>query len=618
VRLIGGVVHADPSRAAGPGLLAAMAAGVSGAPRPAILGGDGPGGLWSTVDAPAPGPGGSTWSVADLDLVNQDELEARVRQAMGPADLLGGLHALDGPGLVDQLRGAFALAIWDRRRRTLLLAVDRFGVKRLYYAESPDGIAFASRPAALLAAGGRGRQVDPAAAYLYLNFGFVPAPHSIFSGVRRLPPGHVLSWRDGRARSEPYWTPRYPERPLAVAVAARRTYLMVEDAVRASVAGADPKSTGVFLSGGTDSSTVCGLAGRITGERVSAFSIGFEEPRYDELGYAALAARHFGAAHYRHLLAPEEALAALPEIVRAYDEPLGNDSTVATYACARLARETGMARLLAGDGGDEIFGGNERYRDDAVFAVYGRVPGPLRRGLVEPLLRALPDGGTTVLGRAQRYVRRATLPTARRFYSYGFLAAREAGRLLSDELLRAVDPEAPWRVVEEHFAAAPATSDLNRLLYVDLKLTIGDNDLYKVTRTAELAGVEVRFPMLDHPLAEFTGTLPAWHKVRGLEKRYLFKRAFRDLLPGAVLRKPKHGFGVPVADWLRRDRDFRALLHDTLLAPGAAVARYFRPGALRALADAHAADATPYYGSVLWSFLMLELWHRQHACGSAA
>jgi asparagine synthase (glutamine-hydrolysing) len=222
------------------------------------------------------------------------------------------------------------------------------------------------------------------------------------------------------------------------------------------------------------------------------------------------------------------------------------------------------------------------------------------------------------VGKAQRYVRRASLPTARRLYSYAFFLAQDGRDLLAPELLAAADAEGPWRIVESHFGRARATSELNRILYMDIKLTLGDNDLVKVTRTAELAGLGVRFPLLDRPLVEFTATLPADFKVRGQEKRYLFKRAFRSLLPVEILAKRKHGFGIPTSDWLRRHRGFRELAHDALLSPWARGLGYFRPGALERLFALHESDPTPYYGDQLWTVLMLHLWHRRHLEGRAA
>jgi asparagine synthase (glutamine-hydrolysing) len=220
------------------------------------------------------------------------------------------------------------------------------------------------------------------------------------------------------------------------------------------------------------------------------------------------------------------------------------------------------------------------------------------------------------LGKAQRYVGRASQPNPDRFYDSEFFIARERLRLLHPDFLAAVTPDAPIRIARRHFDAVGARSELNRLLYVDLKIAIGDNDLFKVTRMADVAGIAVRFPMLDPRLVEFTGSLPAWHKVRGTEKRYLFKRAFATLLPAATLAKVKHGFGMPTSDWLKGHRGFRELGRDTLLSRRCLERGYFAPGAIQELFRLQESDHTPYYGAILWTLLMLELWHRAH--GDAA
>jgi Asparagine synthase (glutamine-hydrolyzing) len=224
----------------------------------------------------------------------------------------------------------------------------------------------------------------------------------------------------------------------------------------------------------------------------------------------------------------------------------------------------------------------------------------------------LPESTPGVLGRARRYVRRALIPNPQRFYSYEFYVAQNAARLLHPDLVGAITVEAPSATLVRHFHQVEASSELNRLLYLDLKLTLGDNDLLKVSRTAELAGIGVRFPLLALPLVEFTGSLPADFKVRGLEKRYLFKRAFRSLLPPQTLTKKKQGFGVPTGEWIKSHAGFRELAHDTLLSSRAAQRGYFRPGALEELFALHLADATPFYGDLLWTILMLELWQRRH------
>ena len=551
------------------------------------------------------------WAVGDLDVTNLDDLFAPASPLSAERRLFDSLLTRDGQ-ILDRLRGAFAIALWDGTARRLLLAVDPFGFRRLYYTVAGDTLGFGSRPGAALAIPGASRELDPDAAYAYLNFGTVPAPQTMYRAVRRLPAGHMLIWQDGRLTTKRYWDARYDERPIARRAAATALWQHTEDAVRGALRGLDPKHVGAFLSGGTDSSTIVGFMSRVMGERVNAFSIGFAEERYNELGYAELAARHFDATHYTKLVTADDALACVPDLIEAYDEPFGNNSAIPTYLCATLAREAGIQTLLAGDGGDEIFGGNERYRREQILARYHLLPGALRSRLIEPLLRALPAGGLSPLGKAQRYVQRASTPNPGRFYDSEFFIAQERRRLLHPDFLAAVTPDWPLRVAQRHFDAAPATSELNRLLYLDLKITLADNDLFKVTRTVEAAGLAVRFPMLDPRLVEFTATLPAWHKVRGPEKRYLFKRAFAALLPAEILAKKKHGFGLPVADWLRSHQGFRALAHDTLLSRRALDRGYFAPGAVESLFRLHDSTATPFYGDVLWMLVMLEAWHQRH------
>jgi asparagine synthase (glutamine-hydrolysing) len=552
------------------------------------------------------------WVAADADLTNRDDLVRLTGIDADDGTLIAALYARRGTGFLHALHGAFAVAVWDGLTETLVLGVDRFNIRRLYYAVDGNRLAFAPRPGLLRAIVEVAARPDPTAVYEYLNFGYVPGPRSIFAGIERLAPGHRLTVRRDGPSVEPYWQMTYPEGQLSRASTATTLYRLTERAVADAIGHTPPDKVGAFLSGGTDSSTVVGLLSRSLNGDVNAFSIGFREDEYDELRYARIAANHFQARHHTRIVTADDALEWLPRLVDAFDEPLGNNSAIGTAACAGLARDLGVDRLLAGDGGDEIFGGNERYRTDRVFGSYHLVPAPLRRGLIEPVLLGLPAQGGGLVGRAQRYIRRANLPNPERFYSYEFYFAREGQRLLAEDFRRSVDPAAPHGVLDTHYRKASATSELNRLLYLDLQLTIGDNDLLKVTRTAELAGVQVRFPLLDPKLVDFTGTWPARFKVRGFEKRSLFKRAFGTLLPPAILGKRKQGFGVPTGAWLRHHARFKELARDMLLAPRAGQRGYFRPGAVEELLERHATDPTPYFGDLLWRLLMLELWHRRH------
>jgi len=265
--------------------------------------------------------------------------------------------------------------------------------------------------------------------------------------------------------------------------------------------------------------------------------------------------------------------------------------------------------LLAGDGGDELFGGNERYRTDKIFHLYQSAPWLLRKGLVEPALALAPELGP--LGRAKRYVRRSNMPAVERFFSYSFLCAHPPHEVFEADFLADLAGYAILDTPARYYREAPARDHLDRLLYVDVKITLGDSDLPKVTRMAEMAGIQTRFPFLDRSVAEFSGSIPASLKVKGFDKRYLFKRAFRNLLPEEVLRKKKHGFGIPVAYWLKSDARLRDFSRDTLFSSRALGRGYFRRAFLEELIRLHEADDTTYYGDTLWSFLVLELWHRQ-------
>jgi asparagine synthase (glutamine-hydrolysing) len=296
-------------------------------------------------------------------------------------------------------------------------------------------------------------------------------------------------------------------------------------------------------------------------------------------------------------------------MARCFDEPFCNASAIATYFCARLAAQNGVTTLLAGDGGDELFGGNERYAIEQIFEAYRFIPAWLRSSVIEPLV-SLPIP-MPLTRKARGYVRRAKLPGIERMLSFQFLRTHDASDIFEADFLRTLGDYSVIDIPSHHYAQARAGHHLDRLLYVDLKITLADNDLPKVTCMSDLAGVRTRFPFLDRLVAEFSGRIPARLKVRGLQKRYLFKRAFRTLLPAEIIQKKKHGFGVPVALWMKTDRGIRELAHDTLLSRRALERPYFRRPFIEEWFRKHEASDSADYGEALWTLLMLELWHRQ-------
>jgi len=549
--------------------------------------------------------------VGSAHLVDRDALAPELRNVSG-LEIVAALYRTHGLDAFARLQGQFCLALCDRHARRVVLVTDRFATRVMYHAEQGDHLLFGSHlhwfPAE------QRQQLDHQALLEYLLYTVVPHPRTPYARIRKVPPGHLLIADAAGVRTVAYWDMSYPEDRNGGNVTewAHRLRNEIEGAVRRHVtAEASPDRIGAFLSGGTDSSTVAGMIGRITGLPARTFSIGYAESSYDELAYARVASSWFRFDQHEHVLTPAEALSALREIVTYYEEPLGNASALPTYGCARFAREHGVQVLFAGDGGDELFAGNERYRTNEIFQRYQRLPQPLRH-LTDPMFAAMPDG-FPILSEARRYVRRSNIPNPRRFFSYALLLTEPLSALLTADFLASVRPDRLLAVAEDHFHRLPSgTSELNRLLYLDLKLAIADNDLRKVSGTAELAGVEVRYPLLDTQLAEFSGRIPSALKLRGLQKRYLFKQALADFLPPAILRKPKHGFGVPVALWMRDHPGWRELLMGILGDARTRQRGYFQPRVLDDLRQRYETDHVAFYGEILWSVVMLELWHRTH------
>jgi asparagine synthase (glutamine-hydrolysing) len=549
----------------------------------------------------------------DAELLNQKELTREAGIAdNGCAALLAALYLKFGAGFVEKLRGAFSVILFDQRRREWLAAVDGFGIKRLAYLSGGTGFSIATRVDALARGAGADLEINPRAIVNVLNYSANMAPDTIFTKVTRLIPGAVLAVSDREVQVRPYWDMRYGTgRNESEARLSRELEQVVERSVADHCQHDSMAETGAYLSGGTDSSTVLGMMTRAMGGPVQSFSIGYQEQAFNELEYARIAARKFGSDHHTYLVGPGDCFEALPRMIRCFDEPFGNSSAIPTYFCARLAARSGMKTLLAGDGGDELFGGNERYATDKIFEIYHDVPGVLRRGLIEPVVGWLPRE-TGLAKRARGYIRRAKIRGVERMLSFQFLNTHAAAEVFNGDFLRALGAYPVTEVPARHYARAAASDHLDRLLYVDMKITLADNDLPKVTCMSELAGIQTRFPFLDRSVAEFSGCVPARLKVKGFKKRYLFKQAFRELLPQEIIHKKKHGFGVPVAHWMNSDARMRELARDTLLSRRSFERGYFRREFIEEIFRRHETDdAKGYYGDTIWTFLAVELWHRQ-------
>lgn len=529
----------------------------------------------------------------------------------GPAIM--DIYRQKGSEFVKYLRGSFALALWDARQRTLLLATDHFGTRPIYYGIANERIAFSPRISAFASAPEMCKAIEPNSVYFYLNHSFIPAPFTIYKNIQRLEPGHILEWANRRNSTRRYWDMTYlEERNLSESVAADLLRESLENSVKFSFSGGSTgeAQVGAFLSGGTDSSTVVGLMTKFCTKPTNTFSVGFEEEAYNEIHYARIAANHFKSIAHEYIVRPDEALNAISELARAYDEPFGNSSAIPTYFCVKMAKEAGIRILFAGDGGDELFGGNERYITEKVFSIYRQVPRPIR-GVLDYAAESIP--GFYPWRKVKNYVRKAKQEAVDRFFAYQLYYRDHAAEFLTDDFRSSLEHDFPIDVARQHYLRAGAISPLNRLLYVDLKLAVSDNDLFKVNRMAEIQGVDVRYPYLDPRVGNASGQIPAGLKVKGWSKRYIFKKAFANFLPEQILTKKKHGFGLPTGDWLRSHSGFRDLARSLLLDPRSLQRGYFQRSALERLLTAHDQEPSGYFGSHIWNFMMLELWHRTHA-----
>lgn len=503
--------------------------------------------------------------------------------------------------------GDFAVGFTEADGRSFL-AVDRFAICTLCWRVIDGRLHFAERADDLAALPPRA-EVDPQAIFDYLYFHVIPSPRTIFKGVHRLPPAHVALFEDGRMTVVPYWAPRFVEiaRPDFKALAAqfRQT---VRDAVAVQLDGSKPAC---FLSGGTDSSTVAGMIGEVADRPAATYSIGFEADGYDEMQYARIAASRFGTEHHEYYVTPDDLVRSIPEVAAHYDQPFGNSSVLPAYCCAQMAREDGVTKLLAGDGGDELFGGNSRYAKQRIFGWYDAIPLPLRNGLLEPVLARTPIGTLPLARKGRSYVEQAKVPLPDRMQMYNLLLRLGIGDVFTPDFLAQVDPADALRQQQAVWRQVPETSALNRMLAYDWRYTLAEADLPKVRGSTQMAGVAVGFPFLEQALVDFSLALPTDYKLKGLKLRWFFKQALRGFLPEQVITKKKQGFGLPFGVWVTRHERLRSFARDSL---GSLARRgLVRDAFVRNLLDDRLPEHPGYYGEMVWILVMLEQWWRVSA-----
>lgn len=497
-----------------------------------------------------------------------------------------------GPGFVDELRGMFGIALWDSQRRRLVVARDRVGIKPLYYWETPDGIAFASELRSFLALDEFPRRINRQAIARYLSLGYVPDPLCVFEGVKKLPPGHVLEWSaDGGLVTSRYWTPvRSENAHLDTVTAKEELQRMLFAEVGSHLESEVP--LGAFLSGGVDSSSVVAVMTRLMNRRVQTFSIGFEDPRFNEAPDAALVARELGTDHTELILKPD-ADRLIEDVIRAFDEPFADSSALPTLLVSQLARRQ-VTVALSGDGGDELFGGYTRYAD---MQQREEITSSLLREALSAVARRLPHA---TFGRN----RLLDLSRSRR----GRYAATVATPLLPEEggvarrdLIPASDFES---LLDPLFAQAAGRDFPTQMMLVDIMSYLPGDILTKVDRMSMATSLEARVPLLGSDLVEFAVSLPSSLKMRDGTGKWLLRDAVKDLLPASVLQKPKQGFGVPLGSWFRKELSHRL---DALLRKESRIYEYVDPAAVRTVVAEHRLRRRDH-SSMVWRLMVLDLW----------
>jgi len=563
---------------------------------------------------PMTGEDGTVWVAFNGEIYNYRELTTRLTSAghvfRTRSDTETIVHAWEarGPDALDDLEGMFGLAVWNDATRTLVLARDRLGIKPLYYAVLPDGLVFASELKAMLEHPGISRELDMEALSAYLAHDWVPAPRSMLKSVRKLAPGHRLIYAGGEARVERWWDVRYDSgEPMVEVQAAAKLGAVLDLAVRQHLLSDVP--LGVFLSGGLDSTTVAMFARRHV-NRLSTFSIGFEDRSFDESKYARRVAAILGTEHHEDVLGPNAALDLVEGLGDLVDEPLGDASILPTYLLSRFARRS-VTVALSGDGGDELFAGYPTYQAHRVAHAWARAP-RAARAVARAAVDRMPvsHDNLSLDFRLKRFVAGADLDLVTRHAVWmgSYTPDEQRGLLTPGALARL--PNGPSYVEWERLAAAaPAEPWLHRILYLDLKGYLGEGVLQKVDRASMACSLEVRVPLLDRRVVEVAAALPPEMKLRRLTTKHVLKWLVRHRLPRDIVRRPKRGFGVPLARWFRTE--LRPLVHEVCDEGALRRGGLFEPRVVSDLIGQHMRGEADHRKK-LYTLLVFLLWARRH------
>ena len=536
------------------------------------------------------------WKNADLEKQASEH---------GHAQVIARIYLEKDMHFLDILAGRFSIVLFDHHSEQVVLCLDKMGQQHLYYAQSGNNLVFASRADAVVSHPIIDRKISNQGIYNYFYFHSMASPGSIYESVSKLENAQYLVFRNGRVNTVRYWSPEYiEENSESIESLSEEMLSIIERSVARST---KDRITGAFLSGGLDSSTVSGMLSKVSKGRARTFSIGFDAKGYDEMEYARLASKHFDTKQNEFYVTPENVIAEVPAIATYFDEPFGNSSALPAYFCAKMAKESGIERLLAGDGGDELFAGNERYAKQGVFESYYRIPAIFRGLFLEPLFLANPvTKHLPLLKKVYSYISQAKIPLPDRLESYNYLNRHAAIEIFTQEFLKNIDEKEPISILRDSYQQPKDTTPLNRMMWLDWKRTLHDNDLVKVNRMCEMAGVEVVYPLLDDELVCFSQKIPSHIKINNGRLRWFFKESVKGMLPPEIINKTKQGFGLPFGIWTSENKDLQILAYECLNR----LKQYgiFNSEFIDQTIKMHQTIHAKFYGELVWLLMMLELW----------
>jgi len=557
---------------------------------------------------------GRLWVVFNGEIYNylelRRELEKKGHVFKSNTDTETVLHLYEEyqEDCVQYLHGMFAFAIWDENKQELLLARDRIGKKPLLYSYSDGIFCFASEFSALLKSGLINKKINYNAIDSYLAFGYIPAPQSIYQGVFKLMPANILRFKEGKVSTFQYWNLDYQKKiNISEADAREEVLSKLKEAISLRLSSDVP--LGAFLSGGIDSSTIVALMSQLRGSKIKTFSIGFDEEEYSELKYARNIAKKFDTEHYEFIVKPK-ALDVLPLLVERYGEPYADSSCVPTYYVAQATKRY-VTVALSGDGGDELFAGYERYQGMVAAQLYQRMPG-FFKAATRGFAHLIPDSidPKNRMRNIKRFLNAANLGSAERYLRWlGIFENKFKNEALySVNFKNAIEKTNSLNYLCDYFNKFKDLNIVDKTAAVDINTTLLNDYLVKVDIASMANSLEVRSPFLDHKFMEFVFSLPVQYRMKGMIKKYILKKAIRNLIPKENVYRRKMGFGVPVGKWFRGElKDF---LKHTLLSEISLKRGYFNPEHIRTMIDYHITGKADY-SFKLWALLMLELWHQK-------